>query len=283
MSEERDNSVLAPNATIVQNVAADPPTVKPDYAFPVAGGDGYVAVRNGYEIEKVEAPLVGIPAHTLSTLDDLARYLIRNFADDAATTDIVLQKDKVVATIDPKDTQPIVVGCDLALHPCWSSWMAVANGKPLSQKALMQHIRAWRETVENGDQLMQAFGMIQVIGGSKFTSQVDETGSTRLVSGEDSKSLNVKIPPTIKFTSPVYDGVLDSADPLSASEQQYDCELLLSVDTDTPVTFALAFPKLELVLRAARADAARYLQALLGDRWLVSVGQSGHATRAAIG
>lgn len=277
MSEDHgEQGVLAPGATVIQNVEKDPATVRPEYAFPIPGGEGVVAVRDGYSLETISPKMVGHPAHRFSTVEDLAAYLIRNFPEDAATTDIVVETDKVTAIIDPSRPTPTVLTCDLAPHPCFRAWSAIM-GKSLSQKALMQHIRAWRESCDDAEMLLQALGTISVIGGSKVTSSVDETGATRLVGSEESRNLSVRVPPTITFTTPVFDGVLAP----DGEEALYHALLLVSVDIDSPLSFTLTFPKADLMMRDARRDARDYLARLLGGGWLVTTGKSAHATRSA--
>ena len=122
MSDEMP--VLAPNATVVNNLQNDPPTVKPEYAYPVTGEEGHVLVRQGYSLETIDAKQAGMANHRFATVGDLARYLIRNHVDDAHTTDIVVEKGQVMVYIDPASDEPQTLTVGLESHPCWQAWMS---------------------------------------------------------------------------------------------------------------------------------------------------------------
>ncbi len=273
-----DNTVLAPNATIVNHIEKDPPTAAVAFDYPHGSyGAGYVFKRDGYTMQVLPAEQEGMSAHHFATVGDLASYLKRNFSDRAMSTDIVIEEHQIMVYIDPTAEVPQIFKVELDWHPAWDAWKGLCR-KHLTQMDVIQHCRAWRETMSDSEAIMQALGSISIIGASKFTSMTDETGAIRLSSTEDSRDLSVKIPPTVRFECPVYDGIFDTEN--EPEEVGYPCELLVSVDTSgSSIEFEFSFPKLELVKRQARRDAGIYLQALLGDDWLVSVGTAHHGKR----
>lgn len=268
-----EQAVLAPNATIVNNLPSDPPVVDAEFERK-EDGSGYLIVRDGYSVEVIDPASEGQPTHTFASIEALAGYLLRNHNVDSQI-DILVEENRVFVYVDPYAENPQVLTCILPFHPCFAAWLEQV-GIDLSQKRFIQHCRGWRESLVDPDTLLGALGNITVIGKSNFTSSMDETGAMRLVSADDSKDLSVKIPPTVSFATPIYEEIHT---PDGEEEFVYRCELLLSVDTDAPVSFMLAFPKQSLIVSKARRDAASYLGSLLGDSFHVSVGVAGHNVR----
>jgi hypothetical protein len=256
-------------------VAVPEATPSVDIVPRLDGLGGFVVLKDGYSLTKIEAKQEGKPEHVFDDVTSFAEYLNRHHieTDSEVTVDVLVQNDRVIAFIDPEQCDPQVVACVFVEHPAWEAWSNVFD-EVLTQRQIQQFVRAWRSTIEGSEQLMAVFSAIQVTGATSMTSHMDETGAVRLASAEGSTDMAVKVPSTIVATVPCYDGVMRDG-----VEATYQLEILVTVQTE-PLTFSLECPTLALAKRAARRDLAGQLRELLDPGFLVGLGMGEHGTRA---
>lgn len=242
--------------------------------------DSFTIIRDGYQLVKLDGPTVGQSEHVLDDVRSFANYLNRLCPfESRGMVDILVQDDlRIIATIDPMSPEPHVVKCELDHHP---AWIALLNmlGKN-TQMAMHQHIRAWRNTIEDSEALLGMFSAIDVVGADRMSSHTDEVGGTRLSATESKKNVSVKIPPVIRHRIACFTGIdlpieVDGTE--ERMEASYVVETLVRVDTD-PLSFALTWPTIRLVERNARLDVVAMLNSILEDGFLVCMGLSDHTT-----
>jgi hypothetical protein len=250
------------------------PVAQPEVVKSPNGYGGFVVHHQDYDVEHLPGPIEGARRHAFDDLRGFAAWLKREAAapDDV---DILVDREVVVAFLDPLRAEPERVTCALALDPCFAMVKAIL-GKPLSQAQMVQFVRTWRDRIDSSDLLASALRTIQVVKGGEFKSEIDETGATRFIGSTDKRDVAVRIPPEITLSTPVFRGVEEYV----GSPARYEVELFVTVNLDDGVpVFSLAFPAFEDVYTKARIDAAGFLRTELGDGFLVALGKADVATR----
>ncbi len=230
--------------------------------------DGYghvVVVRDGYDVHRLDGRDEGKRIHEFDDLATFAEYLNRH--GESEQVELLLDDDHVDAALDPKSTQPEIVSCELDPHPTFAAW-SEKLGNPMPQKMFHQLVRGFRGSVAESEGLLAALRVVSVARKGEMTSEIDETGATRLNLVTEKTEMAGKLPPEFVVTTPVYRGIVDD----KGKEIVYSIEILLSIDIDV-LAFTLDAPALELVKLAARQDVAAMLKRELDDGYLVGLGK----------
>lgn len=263
----------------------------------VPNGDGFVlALKEGYQLKTLPGPRVHRRSHVFDDLGTFAEYLNRH-AVDRLGTEILLNDSRIVAALEPKNPIGDKLVCDLVQHPRFAAWAHVLTDDPnssagpdkLNQKEFFALLRARRDDLVDPMQAAQLLGSVQML---KLTNsgdralELDERGYTRFMGGNERRNVAGEFPPFFSIRVPIFEGVHEVVDPepgvetlLAAGRQvfggelTYEIEILLWLEeVGGAVFFELQAPMLDLVVRQARRDAARYLQARLVAPLMVGLG-----------
>jgi hypothetical protein len=249
--------------TILDTLASFlPPTVIPSGIASRRGNTAVVAVKDGYKLQVLPPvePIHPGRKHRIDTVPDFAAFLLRHFNCDDA--EILANQTAIVAVSGP-DWDRDEVTCTLALDPTWKDWTR-AFGVEMGQKDLYRFVQQHRADVEKGDTLLGSLRILEVSASGAVKGHLDERGFYTAVVSQKNTEVSVKLPPTIRLSVPVYLG----------SEDRYDVDVDLEIDVEDGhlPTFTLRPTDLERVKVAALDNEVDRLQALLGDRWLVTRG-----------
>jgi hypothetical protein len=241
-------------------------------------GKGEVAcVREGYTLHQLPGPERHRRTHRFDDLAGFADWLGRH-ADPTNTEILFATNGTVTAAIDPGNVHGDIVTCQLTAHPRLSRWLAVVQADSLTQRDLHRMITSSledfppaRDTEGNdlgssGKFLAAQVGRVAVASSGEIKCEVDDLGYTRFSGGSAAKSVTGSLPPTFAIRVPWFLG--------ARPEAVYDLDLHLAVEPGTGgVTFELEAPGLPVVRHAALLDAVAYLRELLGEDWLVGLGE----------
>lgn len=245
-------------------------------------GHGQVAlVRDGYSLKELPGTKRGRRTHDFFDVASLAAWLKRHAGPKQ--TEILVGKDQVVAGLDPKADEGDLVTAQLLVHPRMKRWIKVF-GAELGQVALHEFIFAASEDVgmaTTADNKEIAYGPIladnlrklSMVKEEHLDTDYDELGYARFSGSSNNVKLTATIPPRFPVRVPFYLDVRDA----EGGEIFYDFEVLLRVSTrNKQPHFTLLCPSLDVIRHNARLDAVAYLRRLLGDGWLVGLGDFGH-------
>ena len=242
-----------------------------------AGRHLVVAHHQDYTISRLPTAMRMKRLHEFHRLDDFAAWLRRHARESSA--EILMNEMGASALLDAEDPDTDVISCKLPKHPNFAAWHAAVFGKVLTQKQFHALVRAQRETLADPT-LLEQLAVFAVATEGKMQVELDVTGYTRFVGGDERKNVTGRIPPEIIVTVPVFEGItraLPPGDP--PDEYAYDLELLVSLEIgDGAPLFTITCPRLPLVMTEALRDAVEFLGRKLGDGFLVGAG----ALRSAI-
>lgn len=250
--------------------AISPPVVD----LPNADGDGEIHyVRSGdggYHPRPLTGPQRFRRGHGFATPLDLARFLNRNYEDKASQADVLVGDDAIRARPQPTDLGTDVLQCPYRTHPAFEPWEQVFDGDPISQRDLIQHVRATTETLgsDQAAQWLTALGILKVASKGGIESHVDELGYTRLWGGDQSREVSTKIPPTMEVTAPLFEGVFDD----EGQEIHYRFEVMVEFDPAN-LLFRLTCPRFKQIRAKALHDIVELLRRELAGDFLVVRGE----------
>lgn len=268
---------ITSTATAFLRLLSDP-APKPDLVTsPDGRGGSVVIVRDDYKVEQIAGPERAKRTHVFHDLGSFAEWLKR--WANPATAEILVGDAKARAllggetvALDPASD----VTCLLRHHPTFAAWKA-AFGVKLNPKAFHAFIRSVAVTFGNGggvtaaDVLSAELAKLKAVKNGEINMSVDPRGFYAVSGATTAVQVDAKIPPSFTIRTPILIGIPESES--SESEMLYLLEILLSMDVeDSGIFFTLTCPTLDAVLHQARLDAVGYLRTLLGEGFLVGLG-----------
>jgi hypothetical protein len=259
---------------------ASPPTTlvgRPD-------GQGVIAlVRDGYQVKTLEGQRVNARVHVFEEVASLADWLKRHA--DPKVVEVLVGEQRVVAALTPRDIHGDQVVCPLHLHPRWARWQKLLD-QPVGQRLLHRFVLSSLEDFEvlpvegsavgisAGETLASQLAKFEALKTSEVKVELDERGFVRFAGMSEKTEVSGKLPPRFKVRVPLFLGVEQLVDGKPAGEAFYELEIHLRVivETGRPPAFELSCPNLEVVVRGARIDAVAWLRHLLGEGFLVGLG-----------
>ena len=251
-------------------------------AQPLAAGAGLHGAQATFH-ERDDHDIVRLPLgfrrlHTLADPLSLAAWLTREADPDVA--EVLVGDGVVTALVDGRDVDADVVTVELTEHPVWARWRPATRA--MDQKSFHRLLRAavvdTREPSRRGDdmhfsqgeKLLAEVGKIAVRGETSYARDIDERGTSTLVSEGGKTTVESKIPPEIMLYVPIYvDVEVDRQVP------HYPIRALVQIEVSNGKPFfSLEFPDLALVMLEARKDVAACLRERLGEGWLVVLGEA---------
>lgn len=241
-------------------------------------------VRHGYEVRGFDGPKINRRTHQIEDAGSLAAWLQKHA--DAATTEILVSDDQIVAALRPADINSDIVKVPLAPHPRWKRWAALLGEEPkIGQRKLHRHVLACAQdfppqpiegggATSAGEALAMQLAKFNAVRSQECTCEVDELGYVRFAAAAEKTQITGRLPPKFKIRVPLFLGVEKSG-----VEPIYELELFLTVEPAEkgPPAFGLTCPELEVVRRTACLDVVEHLRAKLeGDGskpFLVGVGK----------
>ncbi len=268
MAEHDDEGVKVGGVSIgeTKQVVAEAPEAIPEINA-LESPDGYghvVACRDGYELKRLGGRDEGRRVHIFDDIETFAAYLKRHA--DGDETEILLGDDGVQAALDPKVIDPETIDCKLDPHPTFAAW-SEAFGSPLSQREFHALARGFRDALEDEVGILQALRVMSVARKGEVTSEIDETGATRLNLVTDRVEMAATVPPEFVLKTPIYRGIVDE----DGDTITYDIEILVTINVEQ-MQFVIEAPGLPLAQAQARQDAAMMLARELGDPFQVGLG-----------
>ena len=270
--------------SITSNVSAflrllSDPAPKPELVTDPSGrGGSVVLVRNDYSVERIAGPERAKRTHVFHDLGSFAEWLKRWAKPD--NTEILVGDTLAcallggqTAALDPASD----VKCLLRSHPTFAAWRA-AFGVKMNPKAFHAFIRSVASTFGDGssgvttaDVLSAELAKLKAVKSGDLNMSVDPRGFYSVSGASQTVQVDAKIPPTFTIRTPILIGITESE--TSERELRYPLEILLSMDVEERgIFFTLTCPTLDAVLHQARLDAVGYLRTLLGEGFLVGLG-----------
>lgn len=287
--------------------AAAPGTLKPE-VIESPDFDGQVtAVREGYKLQTLPAMRRRQRRHTFHSLGSLAAWL-RTHQPDGATAGVEIlvagDRNRVDVLLDPPNPGGDHVTCRLVHHPIWEAWSSLfESNTAIDQKLLHRFVRTRladfvvpepekgpdgsvaAEVLHPGEFIAGELRKLQVARIGEISTEIDERGFSAFRGDSDRLAVSGKLPPSFRIRIPVYVDV--GVAPFSAAARSagadasalasYELEIYLTMDVDEnkkQVLFRLLCPELPLVRQRAVVDAAMYLELLLGESFLVGLGEA---------
>lgn len=266
---------------LVSNLGDASPAIT---AVPRPDGQGIVAlVREGYKVQTLEGQRVNARVHAFEEIGSLADWLKRHATKESV--EILVGEQCVVAALTPRDVNGDRVTCPLHPHPRWARWHALL-AQPIGQRQLHRFVLSSLEDFEvvpvpgevvgisTGETLASQLAKFEALKTSEVKVELDERGFVRFAGMSEKTEVSGKLPPRFKVRVPLFLGVERVKDGQPASEAVYELEIHLRVivEQGRPPAFELSCPNLEVVVRGARLDAVAWLRHLLGDGFLVGLG-----------
>lgn len=269
---------ITSNVTAFLRLLSDPaptPTLVDD---PRGRGGSIVVTRDDYKVERIPGPERAKRTHVFHDLGSYAEWLKRWAKPEK--TEILVGDTQARALLEGQDraTDPAAdVTCLLRHHPTFAAWKA-AFGVKQDPKAFHAFIRSVARTfpangggVSGADVLSGELAKLKAVKGGEVNSSVDARGFYAVSGVTSTLQVDAKIPTAFTIRSPIFVGI---PDPDAALEDRlYDLEILLAMDVaESGISFTLTCPTLDAVLHQARLDAVAHLRALLGEGFLVGLG-----------
>lgn len=280
MSETLSN--LAASASAFLRLLSDPAPKAALVENPNQRGGSVVVVRNDYKLERLPGAEVSRRAHVFHELGSFADWLKR-FGTERDKVEILVGDTEAKAVLGDSPYASLV-SCQLRHHPTFKLW-ANAFREELDPKEFHGFIRSVAGTfgdadagVTMADVLSGELQKLKAVKQGDIAMQLDPRGFYSVSGNTTSVQVDAKIPPSFKIRTPIFVGIpqqpLDATDVVpSASDRLYDLEILLAMDVgDDSITFTVSCPRLEAVMHEARLDAVEHLRGLLGDGFLVGLG-----------
>lgn len=268
--------------------------VSPKIAL-VALPDGKAAialVRSGFEWKQVTGPAKAKRVHVIEDAASFAEWLKRHGGNEKVV-EILIDNDKAIASLDPRDVDACVVSMPLSYHPRFERWLDLLtvdkNHVDIGQLALQRHVLSCLEDfrvvlvdgdedgINEGQMLAGNLQRFNAIRTSEIKVEIDDLGYVKFAAVSGKVEVTGKLPPKFKIVVPMFLDVRNELD----GEYTYELELFLGVEPQEkgPPIFSLTCPKLEVVRREARTDLVAHLRRLLGGtEFLVGLGKLATAT-----
>jgi hypothetical protein len=250
------------------------------------GRHGLALVRDGYKLQQLDGVTTCRRAHAIDDVDSLAAWLRRN--SHAALVEILVDEDKIVAALDPRNPIGDVVSCPLTAHPRAARWLAVLAKmvqQPQLQRLFLTTLDDFERTQDSSGRLLGSYGeelarQLQKFGAvrnAEVDVEIDAMGTVVFAAQTEKITIKGSLPPRFKVNVPIFLGIqLPTGENGDLVEATYELDLFMSVhpqERGAPL-FSLSCPNLEVVMRQARADAARWLSYQLGPEFLVGLGKT---------
>lgn len=249
----------------------------------VAAPDGLqrvALVPEGYTLERLAGPKGSRPSHIFHDVRDLCSYL--KIRADPTTTDVLLRDGQIMADLDASTPHAGRVSCQLLSHPLWLLWARML-GQPLATEDLLEGLRAVRETLPppkdgqpaQADVLISSLGSFSVISVGEYKTETDRLGNVSFRGATEKTSVTDTVPASVTVHAPLIAGIQRLEDGrLVEAVYKIPVLLKLRIGKDKAPSWTLSAPTLPLIKAEALADAVAYVRHLLGDGWLVGMGEA---------
>lgn len=264
-------------ATAFLRLLSDPAPKLDVVADPRGRGGLVAAVRSDYKLERLAGPELEQRTHTFHDLGSYADWLKR-WAKPGETEILVGETQARALLRGTEAVDPIAdVTCKLLDHPTFAAWKG-AFGVKRDPKQFHAFIRSVAATFDDGnggvntaDFLSGELAKLKAVKSGEINSSVDPRGFYAVSGATSTTQVDAKIPPSFTVRSPIFVGIPDPEN--AERERLYALEILLAMDVESNgILFTLTCPALPAVLHQARLDAVAHLRALLGEGFLVGLG-----------
>ncbi len=233
------------------------------------------------------SPQEAVSAHKFADVDSLAAWLLKHAKP--GPTEVLVAATEIRASPDPARAGRTGVSAKLHPHPRAQRWFD-AFKKGLSQRDLFRLLIVAEEdfpqlTLADGSpagsgNFAHEVRKLSVKRDSAFAAELDHRGFYKVRDESASTELSARVPSEFEIVVPLLQGIRDASDvvmdapePHGALECTYTLRILLDIDMSMAAPqFTLSAPGLELAQHEALRDAAAWLRHLLGDEWLVGLG-----------
>ena len=243
-----------------------------------ADGKQRVVIRDGFKLETLPTRPALSVRHKFGDLDSIAGWLTAH--SDPKRTHVLVGKEAVRASVDPRDPSTDVVSLPWETHPALQPWLN-ACADQLDAEDLFTLIREQQAAVVGDARaIMSGVSNVSLIETKDVKLQLDPATGSVIASGNSGgKALTGTVPAEISIHTPVLLGVR-SAD---GHEFCYGQRVLVkwSSGRDGGLVFKLSMPDLPVVRLDALAGAAARLRELLPNH-LVGVGEHATSEHAAL-
>jgi len=257
--------ILSEVLEVIRKLSGDP--VVESTAHPSGDGRSLV-VKQGYEIKQITGRRRGRRKHAFDDMGGFADWLLRHVQEGGGreACEILVDKDKIVASLTPRQRQSDEITCILVKDPTFEAWRAAFAIPELSQRDFYQLVRAHGSVLVERELLLGMLTQIDVTVHSEGGEQLTAAGLQALIKRSRTTNASITIPPSFNLQTPIIDGL----------ENTYDLEVFLtaSVKEGPALVFKLDCPGLDLVQRQVRRDVAAHLEETLlsGGGFLVGLG-----------
>lgn len=229
------------------------------------GWGAYIIRPDDFDVERIDGPQRYQRRHIFDHVSSLIDWLAVN--GDPSMSDVVVDKTRIDAVLDPDDPNTDIVSCVLEHHPEFGAWVDV-TGNVLSLKQFHRHWRSFGHTCRQGSDVLAALRVISLSKGEDMEIQIDEMGATRFASQTQKRDLSTQLPASFTVDAPVFQGVTNEG----GEPHIYEMEWLLELDLEKGLTFQMFCPQAALTLSRARSDVAAMIHRDLGDPWTITLG-----------
>lgn len=259
---------------------------------PNSRGGSVVSVRNDYKLERLPGPEVSRRAHAFHDLGSFAEWLKR-FGTEPSKVEILVGDREAKAVLSESPFASLV-SCQLRDHPTFAAWTK-AFGQEMEPKEFHAFIRSVAETfgdagggVTVSDVLSGELQKLKAVTQGDLAMQIAPRGFYAVSGNTKSVQVDAKIPPSFKIRTPIFVGIPTPAGTgpngeviVALTDRLYELEILLATDVDDDsISFTVTCPRLDAVKHEARLDAVAHLRGLLGDGFLVGLGDLSTASVA---
>lgn len=254
--------MLALLETLLKNFA--PAILKPDPHTPESSphASGYVAVRSGYELKTVENKKAPAPGrrHKFYDVASFASF-VKKHMPNSNKCEILAGTVKIVA-VDAAEYWRDEVSCDVALDPQFVAWKNLL-GRQTTQARLYRELVPLSGTITGP--FITALSQLDITQATEASYKLNEHGGYDVLSKRATTNGTAKLPAKFVVNVPVY---LDT-EPVAIT-------LAVGIDTMTAgqdPTFTLIAVDLDKVWLAEYRKQVDALRVLLGDKYLVGMGE----------
>lgn len=232
-----------------------------------ANGDEIALVGAGYARQVRTA--VPVRRHRFADPPSLCAWLKRHAHPEL--TEILVEQRQVSAIVDGRAIDSDHVTAEMAPHPRFSRWHAVLT-KTLTQRQFASLLGIAEDDIfgGNGAKMKTEVAKASWSGTSSVKSEVDARGYVSLQASTGTTAIDCTFPAFFTIKVPRYVGIeIDGSEPL------YEIRVYVEIDAaPAGVVFKLTMPDLEIVDLEARRDVVRCAAGLLGEGWIVGVGDA---------
>lgn len=227
----------------------------------VRKGDG------GYEAVTLPQGKPTTPArrHTYHDVGSFAAFVRKHFPN-GETTEVLAGPTSIKATNAAAWARD-EVSCLLPKHPDLAAWEALFE-RNYTQAGLYKALAAVAHTIvpETGNTttVLQQLGNVKIDGTSAMSTELNEHGMYTLRAASEGAKLGGKLDSHIVAECPMY---LDDTEP-----RRFAVRLFIDNENPAALRFSLKPVDLEVVKRAAYVAKVDVLRGLLGDAYLVGMG-----------